>query len=269
MPLPLSPFDPAQSLPWGTRRDKLRRRGAQSHKGTEIRMSLRGPKGRGNLLRLKQKALILFDIGSIRRCSEPALSLSKGQAWLALNWLCFFAGKKRINLHNILSYRHLRSFRPFANWLCFFKLSSNFRRFLLFFTCFFHYFGFFSSIFLNSQFFGPGTAGVRANLYFVFCLLWFRHTTYEIRYTNSLSIIRTAMQNVWKIPNKSPWDGVNYSWCVLRSAYCVRNKDIQTCRMAQLCWPAVRRPQGNADSWNISPGGHKNHEETPIINNKW
>jgi len=59
---------------------------------------------------------------------------------LALNWLCFFAEQKRENLHNPLSYRYLSSFF----WLCFFKLSSIFRRFLLFFTCFYSFFCLFS-----------------------------------------------------------------------------------------------------------------------------
>ena len=62
--------------------------------------------------------------------SHPGL-LGWGILRLALNWLCFFAGKKRINLHNILSYRHLSSFCPFRNWVCFFNLTTNFRRFLL------------------------------------------------------------------------------------------------------------------------------------------
>jgi len=36
---------------------------ALRHKGAEILVSLRGPKGRGNLLGHKEKALILFEFG--------------------------------------------------------------------------------------------------------------------------------------------------------------------------------------------------------------
>jgi len=50
---------------------------------------------------------------------------------LALNWLCFLAAKNLKNPHNTLSYRYLISCCPFENWLCFFKFSSNFRRFSL------------------------------------------------------------------------------------------------------------------------------------------
>ena len=39
-----------------------------------------------------------------------------------------------------------------------------------------------------------------------------------------------------------------YSVFKLRAAYCIRDKVIQTGRMAQLRRPAVRRPQGNAAS---------------------
>jgi len=69
------------------------------------------------------------------------------QDWLclALNWVCFFADPKREILHNHLSAKTLRQFRPTANWVCFFNLSSIFRRFLLFSTCFFHYSAFFST----------------------------------------------------------------------------------------------------------------------------
>jgi len=70
---------------------------------------------------------------------------------LALNWPCFFWAGKRENLYNHLSYRYLSSFCHFANWLCFFKLSSIFRRFLLFFTCFFQYFGFFFKLTTNKH----------------------------------------------------------------------------------------------------------------------
>ena len=70
---------------------------------------------------------------------SPIRAVSK----LALNWLCFFAARNRKNPHIPLSCRYIRSFQPPANWVCFFKLSSIFRRFLLFFTCFFHYFVFF------------------------------------------------------------------------------------------------------------------------------
>jgi hypothetical protein len=40
---------------------------------------------------------------------------------IRINWLCFFAAQKQRILHIPLSYRHLHSFRPTANWLCFFK----------------------------------------------------------------------------------------------------------------------------------------------------
>jgi len=78
----------------------------------------------------------------------PSTGLGANIDWLclALNWLCFFAAQNHKNLHNILSYIHLSSFCPFENWVCFFKLSSIFRRFLLFFTCFLHYFGFFRHV---------------------------------------------------------------------------------------------------------------------------
>jgi len=69
-----------------------------------------------------------------------------------------------------------------ANWLCFFKLSSNFCRFLLIFT-------FFYSIFLNSKFSIPLTA-------------------YYIRNTNSLSIIRKITHKGGQISEKSPIHGV-------------------------------------------------------------
>jgi len=64
-------------------------------------MSLRGPKGRGNLLCHKQK---------------PSFCLN-----LALNWLCFFADPNHNILHNHLSYMTLRQFNPTTYWLCFFK----------------------------------------------------------------------------------------------------------------------------------------------------
>ena len=59
--------------------------------------------------------------------STPRVNLGANRDWvcLALNWVCFFADPKRENLHNILSYRYLRSFRPFANWVCFFKLTTK------------------------------------------------------------------------------------------------------------------------------------------------
>ena len=45
---------------------------------------------------------------------------------LALNWLCFIAAPNRKILHNPLSYRYLSTFKPFENWLCFFKQVQNF-----------------------------------------------------------------------------------------------------------------------------------------------
>jgi len=128
---------------------------------------------------------------------------------LALNWLCFFTGLKREILHNTLSYMHLRDFWPLVNWVCFFKLSSNFRRFLLFFTCYFHYSAFFSSIFLNSQF-------VLRLLYSAFYLF---------------NIIRIITLKVERIPEKSPWDETRSACCVVRIAYRVRRKDSQTGRV--------------------------------------
>jgi len=73
----------------------------------------------------------------------PRAGLGANRNWvcLALNWLCFFAAQNHENLHISLSYNTLSRFNPPANWLCFFNLSSIFRRFLLFFTCFLHYFG--------------------------------------------------------------------------------------------------------------------------------
>ncbi len=40
---------------------------------------------------------------------------------LALNWVCFFRAQTAAFLHKPLSYRYLRPFCPFENWLCFFK----------------------------------------------------------------------------------------------------------------------------------------------------
>jgi len=50
------------------------------------------------------------------------------------NWLCFF---------NFVSAIRITHHAIRESWLCFFNLSSIFRRFLLFFTCFLHYFGIF------------------------------------------------------------------------------------------------------------------------------
>ena len=57
---------------------------------------------------------------------------------LALNWVCFFGPEIGGFLRNALLLLSLHYFSLRANWLCFFNFSSIFRRFLLFFTCFFH-----------------------------------------------------------------------------------------------------------------------------------
>ena len=62
---------------------------------------------------------------------------------LALFGFVFVPPSKHEILHNHLLYGYLSHCCPFVNWVCFFKLSSIFRRFLLFFTCFFHYSAFF------------------------------------------------------------------------------------------------------------------------------
>ena len=40
---------------------------------------------------------------------------------IGFDWLCFLAALKHKYSHITLSHRHLRSFYPFENWLCFFK----------------------------------------------------------------------------------------------------------------------------------------------------
>ena len=61
-------------------------------------------------------------------CCFYGLANLRNWLCLALNWVCFFAASKPEILHNHLSYRHLRSFCPFENWLCFFKFVFAVRR---------------------------------------------------------------------------------------------------------------------------------------------
>jgi len=45
---------------------------------------------------------------------------------LALFGFVFSPPKTAKNSHNPLSYRHIRSFCPFVNWVCFFKFATNY-----------------------------------------------------------------------------------------------------------------------------------------------
>ena len=49
------------------------------------------------------------------------MAISEQRRQIGFVWLCFFAASKHEILHNHLSYKTMRQFRPTANWLCFFK----------------------------------------------------------------------------------------------------------------------------------------------------
>ncbi len=171
--------------------------------------------------------------------------LGMGMAWagsaspanwlcLALNWLYFFAAQNHEIPHNTLIYRYLCSFCPFVNWLCFFKFSSNFRRFSLISPCFSKktagftlIFAFFLLFFTNIGFVFSNSILFRQDLHrfkliFVAChSCEGRNPRLILQFTNQLTlfillscllnsvfyllhIIRTMVQKVQKIPNKSP-----------------------------------------------------------------